>query len=336
VILTVTLNPALDCTYEVERLEPDESHRVLATHVRAGGKGVNVARVLALLGRPVVMTGLAGGVAGAELRTELAALAAAADLADEFVNVRGETRRTVAVVPRAGSGATVFNEPGPRISEAEWEEFTSRFAVLARESELVVLSGSLPPGVPVDGYARLVRAAREQGRSTVLDADGPALIEALAAGPSVVKPNAAELAAAAPAPAPAAAPAPAPAAVHAPTAADFDPAFGAADLVRRGAGAVVASLGPRGLYAHTPDGIWRAAPPGPVAGNPTGAGDACVAAIAAGLAAGAGWPEILREAVALSAAAVLSPVAGGFDPQARRRLLTETTVEEVNAAHPDR
>lgn len=192
-----------------------------------------------------------------------------------------------------------------------------------------MLSGSLPPGVPVDGYARLVRAAREQDRSTVLDADGPALAEALAAGPTVVKPNAAELAAAAPTPATA----PDPAGFD-PT--GFDPAYGAARLVERGAGAVVASLGPRGLYAHTPHGIWRAAPPGPVAGNPTGAGDACVAAIAAGLTAGADWPEILREAVALSAATVLSPVAGSFDPEARRLLRTQITVEELNAAHPDR
>lgn len=331
-ILTVTLNPALDSTYEVEFLEPDQSHRVLTVHVRAGGKGINVARVLCALGQPAVVTGLVGGVSGAELRADLADTPG---LVDELVSVSGQTRRTVAVVSRARSDATVFNEPGPLISAAEWDEFTRRYEELVREAELVVLSGSLPPGVPVDGYGRLVRAARSAGRKTVLDTAGPALVEALGAEPTVVKPNETELAAAI---------------AHAFSGAcAHDSALGAAEagvahcdamqLIRRGAESVVVSLGPRGLYACTPQGLWRAAPPEAVAGNPTGAGDACVAAIAAGLAAGSDWPGILREAVALSAAAVLSPVAGAFDAGQYRRFRTAVSVipvEENHAAQPDR
>ena len=339
-ILTVTLNPALDVTYEVERLERNQSHRVLTTHSRAGGKGINVARALTALGKRAVVTGLAGGAAGAELRAELAAVG----LVDEMVVVRGQSRRTVAVVSREEHDATVFNEPGPPITTAEWDEFTRRFDDLAQEAELVVLSGSLPPGVPGDGYAQLVRAASAHGRPTILDAAGSALTEALEAGPTVIKPNAAELAAATEmmiaadetrspdsdsglAADPEFAPAPNPA---------CDPAPAAALLRERGATNVVVSLGPRGLYALTPSGAWRAVAPVQAVGNPTGAGDACVAAIAAGLAAGADWPEILREAAALSAATVLSPVAGSFDAEAYQQFRTAISVEDVHAAHSDR
>jgi len=331
-ILTVTLNPALDTTYEVERLEPNQSHRVLAAHACAGGKGINVARVLTALGRPAVVTGFAGGSAGAELRADLAA----AGLADELVSVHGESRRTVAVVSRTEPDATVFNEPGPPITEAEWDEFTRRFDALAHEADLVVLSGSLPPGVPGDAYARLVRAARALDRPTVLDTAGPALTEAIGAGPTVVKPNAVELAAAVEAHTTGSDSATDPTVNPAFDPPVFDPTTGAALLVAAGAGAVVASLGPRGLYALTPHGAWRVAAPGPLAGNPTGAGDSCVAAIAAGLAEHASWPEILREAAALSAATVLSPVAGSFDAEAYRLYRTTISVEEVHAAHPDR
>jgi tagatose 6-phosphate kinase len=132
----------------------------------------------------------------------------------------------------------------------------------------------------------------------VVDADGPALAHALDARPDVIKPNAEELRSAA---------------------GRDDPEEAARALHERGASAVVASLGPLGLLAVGDKGNWRAEPPERITGNPTGAGDAVVAAIAAGLAAGDGWPEILREAVALSAATVLHPQAGGFDLAARER-----------------
>lgn len=143
---------------------------------------------------------------------------------------------------------------------------------------------------------------------TVLDADGPALTTALAAGPTVVKPNAAELRAA--------------------TGLADVPAAAAA-LRAAGADTVVASLGPDGLFALTRDGAWRCAPPTAVTGNPTGAGDSAVAAIAAGLLGGAGWPAVLPDAVALSAATVLAPRAGRFDPVAYRRFRAATTARAV-------
>ncbi|MCZ4102985.1 1-phosphofructokinase family hexose kinase [Streptomyces sp. So13.3] len=310
-ILTVTLNAALDVTYFVDSLVPRTSHRVDTVHERAGGKGVNVARVLATLGWPAVVTGLCGGDTGVRLRGELRA----AGLRDELVPVAGESRRTVTVVSREDGDATVFNQTGPSVTTGEWEAFTARYTRLLRDADVVVLSGSLPPGLPADAYAHLVTLARDKGVATVLDTSGPALRAALAAGPDVVKPNTDELAA---------------------VTGREDVAAAAAGLRAMGARTVVASRGPDGLHAITPQGSWRATPPERLTGNPTGAGDACVAALAAGLATGAPWPAVLCEAVALSAAAVLRPTAGDFDADAYRRFRTAVPVEEVHAArtHP--
>ncbi|MCZ7434468.1 1-phosphofructokinase family hexose kinase [Streptomyces sp. WMMC1477] len=310
-ILTVTLNAALDVTYGVDRLVPDTSHRVGETHERAGGKGINVSRVLAALGRPTLVTGLAGGPTGELIRGELRA----SGLPEALIPVGGDARRTVTVASREDGQATVFNQPGPRIAPGEWEEFTARYARLVREARVVVLSGSAPPGLPADAYARLIRTAAGAGARTVLDTCGPALGEALGARPDLVKPNAAELAEAT---------------------GHTDVTAAALALRTAGARTVVASLGPRGLQAHTPDGAWHVAPPEPLTGNPTGAGDACVAALAAGLADGRAWRRVLRAAAALSAAAVLRPTAGDVDTAAYHRLRTSVRLEELHAPHPHR
>ncbi|MFI8510044.1 1-phosphofructokinase family hexose kinase [Streptomyces sp. NPDC085460] len=303
-ILTVTLNAALDVTWHVERLTPRSSHRVDAARERAGGKGVNVARVLAFLGHAPIATGLAGGTTGRLIRDGIRS----AGVRDAFAEVAGESRRTLTVVSREDGDATVFNGRGPRVTAAEWHAFRRHFAALLPGVRVVVLSGSVPPGLPRDAYARLIRAAAEAGAATVLDTSGPALTGALGARPDVVKPNADELAAAT---------------------GLSDPAAAAVAVRARGARAVVASAGPEGLYAVTPEGAWVARPPERLSGNPTGAGDACVAALAAGLASGAPWDAILREAVALSAAAVPCPVAGDVDAGVYERFRREVRAERL-------
>ncbi|MFF7989040.1 1-phosphofructokinase family hexose kinase [Kitasatospora xanthocidica] len=294
-ILTVTLNAALDVTYHIDRLRPYGSNRVRSVVQRAGGKGVNVSRVLHALGQPTAVTGLAGGPAGEALRSELAS----AGLADRLVPIAGESRRTVAVVDELAGDATILLEPGPLVRMGEWDRFLDRLDTLLPGSEAVVFSGSLPRGVPADAYAELVLLARSHGLPAVVDADGPALQASLAAKPTLVKPNAEELVA---------------------VTGLRDPLLAAQSLLGAGAKAVVASLGPDGLIAVTPDGSWRARVPERLLGNPTGAGDAAVAALTVGLTADASWPDRLSEAVALSAAAVAAPLAGDFDPDVRARL----------------
>ncbi|MFD4242080.1 1-phosphofructokinase family hexose kinase [Streptomyces sp. NPDC058525] len=291
-ILTVTLNTALDVTYHVPRLLPHASHRVAAVSERPGGKGVNVARVLAALGHEVTATGFAGGPVGAVVR-EL--LARSAGVTDALLPCAGPTRRTVAVVDESSGDTTQFNEPGPLITAAEWSGFLDRYEdLLAAGTRAVALCGSLPPGVPVGAYAVLVRAARAAGVPVLLDTSGEALRRGVAARPEIIKPNAAELAE---------------------LTGSREPLPATRDARRRGAHAVVTSLGPDGLLAATPEGAWRAAPPRALAGNPTGAGDSAVAGLLSALAEGLDWPERLTRAVALSAATVHAPAAGEFDPR---------------------
>ncbi|MFG3054700.1 1-phosphofructokinase family hexose kinase [Kitasatospora sp. NPDC048239] len=294
-IVTVTPNPALDLTYGLTVLRPHTSHRVAAVHEQAGGKGVNVARVLHALGRRTTAVLPLGGPTGAAVRADLDR--AGISCLGVPLAADASTRRTVAVVD--DTDATVLNEPGPELSTEHWAALRTAVRSLLPTARALVLSGSLPPGVRPGAYADLVRLAHEHGVPVVLDADGAALTEALDARPTVVKPNAVELR-------------------HATGIAD--PLHAARALADRGARAVVASFGPDGLLAVTPDGTWRARlpPEAVVRGNPTGAGDAVVAALAAALADGAPWPQALTRAVALSAAAVQAPYAGRFDPQAYR------------------
>ncbi|MEU9101185.1 1-phosphofructokinase family hexose kinase [Streptomyces sp. NPDC048361] len=302
-ILTVTLNTALDLTYRVPALVPHASHRVDEVTERPGGKGLNVARVLAALGHETVVTGFAGGPSGEVLRALLAELAPV----DALVPVEGATRRTIAVVDAATGDTTQFNEPGPLVSPAEWDAFLRTYERLLDGADAVALCGSLPPGLPVGAYAQLVRQARTAKVPVLLDTSGEALRRGIAARPDLAKPNADELAQ---------------------LTGSREPLRAARDARRRGAHTVVASLGAEGLLAAAPDGLWQAAPPAPVRGNPTGAGDSAVAGLLSGLVEGLDWPARLTRAVALSAATVLAPTAGEFDAGAYEKMLGSVRVTE--------
>ncbi|MEU7583680.1 1-phosphofructokinase family hexose kinase [Streptomyces sp. NPDC041068] len=303
-ILTVTLNAALDLTYRVPALTPHASHRVTEVTERPGGKGLNVARVLAALGHDVTVTGFAGGDTGRTLRERLAL---EPRVTDALAPVAGPTRRTLAVVDDATGDTTQLNEPGPAVSPEEWAAFLDSYEELVRREGMaaVALCGSLPPGVPVGAYALLVRAARAAQVPVLLDTSGEPLRRGVAARPDIVKPNADELAE---------------------LTGSHEPAQATRDARRRGAHTVVASLGADGLLALTPDGGWRARPPKRVRGNPTGAGDSAVAGLLSALAEGLPWPDRLARAVALSAATVVAPVAGEFDPSTYEDLLTRVAV----------
>jgi tagatose 6-phosphate kinase len=299
VILTVTLNTALDITYRVAALRPHATHRVTDVTERPGGKGLNVARVLAGLGHEVTVTGFAGGPTGRLVRDRLTGVT------DALVTVSGATRRTVAVVDTRTGDTTQLNEPGPLITPAEWSAFQEAYEALVPAAEAVALCGSLPPGVPVGAYAGLVRTARTAGVPVLLDTSGEPLRRGVAARPDLVKPNADELAE---------------------LTGSHEPSRATQDARRRGAHAVVASLGPQGLVAATAEGRWRAAPPARVHGNPAGAGDSVSAGLLSGLVDRLPWPDRLTRAVALSAATVLSSTAGDFDSAAYEKLQAQVSV----------
>jgi tagatose 6-phosphate kinase len=302
VILTITLNPAWDVTYQVAALRPGQTHRVESVAGRAGGKGVNVARVLAVLGERVLASGLAGGPTGDAIMAEL-------PVPHDFAPVAAESRRTVTVWSTVDGRATLFAEPGPAVAAAEWSTFKAGFDRLASIAEVVVLAGSLPPGLPASSYAELIDRSPAP---VILDADAEPLRQGLAAHPALVTPNVDELAAA--------------------LGSDGTQGSDMADLAsacQRLAVPVAVTLGAEGAVLSTSDGAWSARPPEVIRGNPTGAGDAFTAALARGLARRTAMPELLADAVALSAAAVTVPVAGSIDVEAYRRLRSSVVVREL-------
>ncbi|MFE2035469.1 1-phosphofructokinase family hexose kinase [Streptomyces scopuliridis] len=309
-IVTVTLNAALDITYRTPALVPHTTHRVSDVVERPGGKGLNVARVLSALGHETVVTGFAGGRTGDVLRELLGGSGPGGSRSrpvDALVPISGSTRRTLAVVDETSGDTTQLNEPGPTVSSAEWSAFLSAYERLLTGADAVALCGSLPPGIHVGAYAELIRRARAAGVPALLDTSGEPLRRGVAARPDLVKPNADELAR---------------------LTGSREPLRAARDARRRGAHAVIASLGPDGILAATPDGVWQATPPAPVKGNPTGAGDSAVAGLLSGLVEHLPWPARLARAVALATATVLAPAAGEFDAEAYEELLPRVAVTE--------
>ena len=296
-ILTITLNPAWDVTYPVNGLHPGTTHRVGRPAGRAGGKGVNVSRVLRQMGEPTLATGVLLGDAGRAVAADLDA--AGVPAAFLHLGDGGRTRSTVTIVDTSAGQATVFNEPGPEPGAVDWPALRDHLQPLIARSAVVVLSGSLPPALPDDAYAELIAASRAVGARTILDSDGAALTAALAARPDIVKPNRDELARAT---------------------GTSDLRRGAAALLAAGAGAVVVSDGPAGMLAVTRGQVLSARLPALDAVNPTGAGDAAVAALASCLLTDAPWPLTLRTAVAWSSASVLEAVAGAVAPREAQRL----------------
>jgi 1-phosphofructokinase/tagatose 6-phosphate kinase len=185
VILTVTLNAAIDRTGAVPNFRLGQRHRAVESRTVAGGKGINVARALSMLGRPVIATGFVGGPTGNRVVEQLRQEAVLTD----FTRIAGETRINMAVIDPTSREQTEINERGPAVSPEEVERFVERLGYLAKGARICVLAGSLPPGTSVDLYARLVEDMRERGVVTVLDSEGEAMLAGLRAGASVVTPN---------------------------------------------------------------------------------------------------------------------------------------------------
>ena len=187
-ILTVTMNPSIDTRYQLDKLIIDDVNRVTPEKT-AGGKGLNVSRVLLQLGDDVLATGLLGGHMGAYM----AELMDADGVKNDFVPIAGETRICLNILHEGNQ--TELLESGPQIAPAELEAFTAKFAELAAKADVVTLSGSLPRGVDAGYYAKLVKIAEEAGAKVLLDTSGASLEAALEsdAKPELVKPNLTEI-----------------------------------------------------------------------------------------------------------------------------------------------
>jgi 1-phosphofructokinase/tagatose 6-phosphate kinase len=184
-ILTVTLNAAIDRTVAVPNFRLGHRHRAVESRTVAGGKGINVARALRLLGRPVIAAGFAGGPTGNRVLEQLRR----ESILTDFTWIAGETRINMAVVDPTSGEQTEINERGPAVSPEEVERFVERLRYLADGARICVLAGTLPPGAPEDLYGRLVGELRERGITVLLDAEGEPMLAGLRAGASVVTPN---------------------------------------------------------------------------------------------------------------------------------------------------
>jgi 1-phosphofructokinase/tagatose 6-phosphate kinase len=319
-ILTVTLNTAIDKTLAVPNFRLGRRHRTVEQTTMPGGKGVNVARVLKTLGAPVIATGLAGGATGTRLVEQLTQISVLSD----FVRIREESRTNTAVIDPTTGEQTEINERGPSVSDQEIELFVDKLLYLAKGASMCVFAGSLPRNVDVDVYAGLIREVKRLGVVTVVDTDGDPLRRAVRAEPDVISPNVLE----------------AEELVGHEFNDDEDHCIAVREMVELGAREAIMTA-PDGCYAQTlptepsgPPCLYRLrVRPGAIEPRATiGSGDAFLAGFVAARYSGRPAADCLAYGVACGAESTQHLGAGLIDPERVARLLAETDVQRVRAA----
>lgn len=307
-IVTVTLNPAVDVSTAVEQVTDTRKLRCDAALKHPGGGGINVARVVARLGGDCIALYLAGGPLGQELR----GLVDAQGVRGLCVEIAGETRESFTVYEKSTGRQFRFVLPGPAIAESEWQGCAERLSTLAQSANYIVLSGSLPPGVPVDIYAAFAHMAHAKGARVVLDSSGPALRAALEAGVFVVKPSLGELCELA----------------GRPLASEAEWRAAALEIVRNGqAQVVVLTLGSLGALLVSGHAVWRApALPVPVV-SAIGAGDCLVGALVWALDRNFPLAEAFRHGLAAATASLASTGTGLCKAEDIERLCRDIRIE---------
>jgi 1-phosphofructokinase family hexose kinase len=314
-IITVTLNTAIDKTLSVPNFRLGRRHRTVEQTTMPGGKGVNVARVLKTLGVPVIATGLAGGATGTRIVEQLTELSVLSD----FVRIREESRTNTAVIDPTTGEQTEINERGPRVSAQECELFVDKLLYLAKGARLCVFAGSLPRDVDIDIYARLLRELRRMGVTTLVDTDGDPLRRAVRAEPDVISPNVLE----------------AEELVGHEFNDDEDRIIAVREMVELGAREAIMGM-PDGCFAYMapeePNGaacLYRVrVPSGAIEPRATvGSGDAFLAGFVASRYTGRPTTECLKFGVACGAESTQHLGAGLVDPERVERLRSEIEVE---------
>ncbi len=303
-IRTVCLNPAIDKTVHVPGFALDEVNRITELRVDAGGKGINVSKVVDALGGSTRAYALLAGHAGEIIRSLVEEMGV--ELVS--VDVPGETRTNLKVVDAELHTNTDINEPGSPVSAEDLQRLLDVVVADIEPGDTVVLAGSICKGAPTDTYATWVRACREAGAKVFLDADGAVLDAGIDAGPTMIKPNDHELSGMV--------------GRELPELADIDAA--AREVMARGVEWVCVSMGGEGALFVTPETTYRATSPKVKVGSTVGAGDSVVAAIAYAQDAGLSMEETIRLAVATGAANV--SMSG---TQAAPRELVDSLLDQV-------
>ncbi len=306
----LTPNPALDITYQLDQITVHGVNRARLVAERPGGKGINVARLAAQHQEQTHTYGFLGGSNGQQISHLLAQLSP--DIVQHWTTVPHQSRRTIAVVDDCDT--TMFNEFGEPVSATYWQQLRQEITAGCAPGDVVTISGSLPPGSCfTSDVSPIIRASQSLGARVIVDTSGRSLISAAEAGADVCKPNHHELAEAT---------------------GKHSLKDGIDYLLDAGAKSIVASRGAEGLVLGIRGHYWAARLNRSLRGNPTGAGDAVVAALAVSLARAkelnvTELHQALIRAIAWSAAAVLSPVAGEIDPAVANELVSDIEVEKI-------
>lgn len=308
-ILTVTMNAAIDKRYVVPGFGVSEVNRVRECTYTAGGKGLNVARNIMLYGEPVLATGFVGGHAGAYITESLTAQG----IDNDFLSVPGESRSCINIYDENGHTQTEFLEPGITVRPADAARFLEKYETLVQKAEVVTISGSVPAGMETDYYKKLIAIAADKGKQALLDTSGALLMEGVKARPAMIKPNIDE--------------------IRQLTGSEITDELSLARVAvlvhRQGVGLVVISLGGDGSLVACEEGVLRVRVPKLEAVNTVGCGDSMTAGFAIGLAKGLSVRETVRLASAISAANALRQETGYFLREDMERLLPQIGIETI-------
>ncbi len=308
-IYTITLNPALDRTIEVDGLVADDANRILREARYAGGKGIDCSRVIAELGEASIALGFIGGYDGLELEGRLINEGVLCD----FTRIGGETRTNIILVDRKNKTQIMLNAAGPKITPAEIGLFFEKIRSLPPDAEFVIVSGSEPPGVNNNIYAQIITTLKGMGIRVALDADGELLRHGYKANPFLIKPN-----------------------IH-----EFQRLTGitsieiehlrkeARNFAEGGIEIVLISMGPKGMVGVTKDEALWAIPPQVEVVSHVGAGDSAVAGFVYAWTKGMDLRESLILATATGTAAVTTPGTELCKSKDVKRIKQEVTIEKL-------
>lgn len=310
-IITLTLNPAVDQTVWVQRLAMGAVNRLRESQLDPAGKGINVSRMVYRLNWPTIAFTLLAGEVGAIVERALEG----EGVVHHYVSVAGQTRINVTVVEEESGTATSFYAAGPEVGPEHLAQIEDLLTFWLQAGLVLVLAGSVPPGCPPDIYARYIRLADTKGVKTVLDADREPFRLGVEARPYLIKPNVAEAERLLGRPLP-----------------DLTAVIQAAlELVSWGIQVVVISMGPDGAVCAQGDKVWHAIPPKVVRKSTVGSGDSMVAGLAVALARGVDIVEGLRLGTAAGAATAMTPGTALGSREEVAQLLPRVTIRQVTA-----
>jgi 6-phosphofructokinase 2 len=313
IIATITLNPSLDRYITVQGLEVEKVNRWTSTRIYAGGKGIDVSRAIHEMGGKTIAYGFVGGPAGRTVEI----------LLDEegvpfsFTPIQRETRSNFIITDIKNSQQTMIDAPGPHISKSEFERFRRKMRRIRPSPDLIVASGSVPPGIPDDVYYTIITEAKNFGIRTILDSDSQWLAEGIKAKPYLIKPNVPETEGL----------------LNRELPTEEAIIKAALDLVNMGIEIVVISRGENGIIAASKEEILKAVSPPVKVKSTVGAGDCTVAGLALKLANDEPLPEACRLAVAIGTAAVLSPGTELAHRADVKRLLPQIQIEKITTKY---